>query len=616
MASADCAREVASIVDWLDEEQGPLRDRALVSLSLYEGRRIPSLDPTAYARATDYRTENYERLYMNAARSIVHSVVAKVAGRTKPKCQMIASNADWQTKRKAKKLERFVEAQMSQPQGRYRDTWALCLRAFQDATTAIGRGTLKIFADTEAGRIAVERVLPWEVYTDPRETRSGCRPMNRFQRAYYDRDLLAEKFPEQRDAIWNAKDEDASSGGVARSAVSNVRVYEAWRLPTSEDEPGRHVMAINGVLLASEDWERDEFPFVDVYWAEEFLGDGGTSLVEEVESVNDELNYSAERMREKMRLCSNLIGTYEEGSVDESMLKSNENGIWLPRKPGSTAPDWTHPAGFSAEDLQWLNLHWSKCFEISGVSQASATSRKEPGVTSGIALRTVSALETERFSVQANAYEQMAAVDIPRHMIACARQLYDHDHSFAAHWKGARWLEEIQWRDVDMGDDMYVVQPYSVSGLVNTPPDRLQLAQDFFNAGIIGKDAFARVSQMGGDVEAELQRGNAQSTLIEQYIEQWLEATPEKERDRSFIYRPPIPFMDHAAAIVQVAGAYMQEQHDGAPDWNLNFFLTFMAQCDVEIKKIEAYRAGLTPKAQQAPTALQMGDAPQQQMVQ
>jgi hypothetical protein len=334
-----------------------------------------------------------------------------------------------------------------------------------------------------------------------------------------------------------------------------------------------------------------------------------------VEPINNELNYTAERMREKMRFAANLVGSYEEGTIEETFLKSNENGIWIPRRVGSPPPQWTQPGGFSQEDLAWFNLHWQKCFEVSGASAAAATSQKPEGVTSGVALRTVAAMETERFAVQAGAYELMTAVDLPRHMIACARELYQHDHRFAARWAGSSWLEEIQWRDVDMEDDMYVIQAYPVNGIANTPADRLQLGQDLFNAQIIGKDGFLRIVQMK-DIESELNRTNVQHTLIERYIEQWLDATQESLRDGDFRYYPPIPFMDHASAIVQCAESYMQAQLDGAPEWNLEFFLRFMGQCDTEIKKVEQYRASLQPKAGAPAAPQQMTDMGGQPMVQ
>lgn len=618
MAGEECARNVSSIVEWIDNKQSPMRMRALQSLSMYEGRRIQALDPTAYFGAIPYSLDGYyERMYMNAARMIAHGVIAKIAGRIKPKCQIVASGADWPTKLRAKRLEKFVEAQMMQPQGRYRDGYQLALRAFQDATIALGRGVLKIYADHDAGKVQIERVLPWEVYTDARETRSGARPLNRFQRSFWERDLLAARYPGFEEAIMTAeKAKDPVPYPGHERLADSVPVYEAWRLPFSEDKPGRHVICINGHLLQSDEWERSEFPFVDVYWSEEFLGDGGTSLVEEIAPSVDEINYTAERMREQMKLGSNLYGSYEEGSVDPELLRSNDNAIWIPRKPGTGAPTFEVPAGFGPATLQWLELNWSKCFQLSGASEAATTSRKEPGVTSGVALRTVAAIETERFSVQASSYEQMCGVDMPRHIIACTRELYEEDPEFFVRWPGKSWLEDIRWEDCDLEEDMYVIQPYAVSGVVNTPEDRLQLGQDLYNGGIIGKDAFLRIIELK-DVESEIQRSDTQYSLIEKYIEQWRNATPEDQASGKFRYRAPIPFMNHAAAIVQVANAYMSAELDGCPDWNLSFFVDFMKDCDAQIQKVSAQQAQLTANraAQPAPLTQDTGQAPGQQAV-
>jgi hypothetical protein len=597
MSSDMCAQEVAALVEWIDRDQAPRRQRALDTISLYEGRRINALDPAAYGSAIPYAGQDYERLYMNAGRMIVHGIVAKVAGRLKPKCQMIASGADWPTKLRAKRLEKFVEAQMSQAQGRYRDTWSLALRAFQDACIAIGRGTLKVFADHDEGKVTVERVLPWETFTDARETRSGARPYNRFQRSYWQRDTLVARWPEFADQIMTAEaTQDFNHAPGARRNAESVPVYEAWRLPFGEKKPGRHVICIKGCVLESDEWLRDEFPFVDVYWTEEFLGDGGTSLLEEIQPSVDEINYTAERMREMEKLAGNVYGSYEEGTVDPELLKLNENGIWIPRQAGSPPPTFTIPTGFGPSTIQWFELNWSKCFQLSGASEASTTSRKEPGVTSGVALRTVAAIETERFSVQANAYEHMCGVDIPRHIIACTRELAEKDPKFSARWPGKNFLEEIPWKEADLDEDMYVIQPAAVGGVVNTPQDRLQLGQDLFNAGIIGRDAFLRVIEFK-DVESEIQRQGTQYSLVERYIEQWRNATPESQEDGTFRYRAPIPFMNHAAAIVQVAEAYMAAELDGAPDFNLHFFVDFMRDCDAQIQKVAAQNAALQAQA-------------------
>src|SRR6185436_17581858 len=82
---------------------------------------------------------------------------------------------------------------------------------------------------------------------------------------------------------------------------------------------------------------------------------------------------------------------------------------------------------------------------------------------------------------------------------------------------------------------------------------------------------------------------------VEQYIEQWLDAEPEDEEDGSFRYRPPVPFMNHAEAIVQCATGYLQAELDGCPDWNLQWFTNFITQCDSLIQKATAQQAANAP---------------------
>jgi hypothetical protein len=48
---------------------------------------------------------------------------------------------------------------------------------------------------------------------------------------------------------------------------------------------------------------------------------------------------------------------------------------------------------------------------------------------------------------------------------------------------GARFLETINWRDVRLEDDQYVMQCFPVSSLPNDPAGRLQTVQEYVQAG-------------------------------------------------------------------------------------------------------------------------------------
>lgn len=569
-------RAVAGICDWLWDDQAALRNRMLNQLRWYEGVSIPSLDASAYLQRGQLRTgPEGQPVHWNTPRALVSSVVAKIAGRQRPKPSIVCTDADWATKRRAKRLERFAEATLHQPQGNYRDSWELATRVFLDCCV-FGLGAIHVFADLVGERIAAERVLPWELLVDPLEATNG-QPLNKFHRYRYDKDRLIAEFPQARDAIHTAKDDEPKQWGRGLRIARACTVYEAWRLPLGPKDKGRHSICIDKKTLHSEEWTRDEFPFEIIRWSPHLLGYGATSLIEEAEPTADEMNFAVERAREGERKLAAGYLVYEENSVPDEVLKDTKIGMLVPVKPGATKlPEVIQPNGYSESTLQWMKLHYEKSFELTGVSQMGATSRKEPGLTAAVALRAVASMETERFSLAYTAFEQAVAVGLTRHNIACAREVAAATKNFRMRWPGAGFMREVSWEDADLEDKKYVLQGEAVAGIANTPADRLQLGQDLFNSGIISADSFVRIIQLGKDVEAELRGRSIQREVLERFIEKTLDATPEDEEEGRYEFRGPLPFMKLGDAILQIGDAYMQAELDGAPAWNLTQFTTFI----------------------------------------
>lgn len=592
----DQAQAITSIADWLWRDQEPVRKRMLKQLRWYEGVGIPSLDASAYMHRTSLRTgENADEVHWNTPRAIVQSVTAKIAGRQRPKPSLVVTDADWATKRRAKRLERFAEATLHQPQGQYRDSWDLSTQAFLDCCVW-GMGVVHTYADLVNERIARDRKLPWELLVDPIEAESG-NPLNMFDRFRYDKDRLIAQFPKYADAIERAKDDEPAKWGTGLRIARACTVYKAYRLPLGDKDKGRFTICINGQTLHSEEWKREEFPYMIFRWSRHLLGFLATSLVEESEPMADELNFTIERMREGERKLAAGAIEYEDGSIDEEKLKDTKIGMLIPRKPGAAPSTFHQPQGYSESTLQWLKLNYDKSFEIVGVSQMSATSRKEQGVTAGIALRTIAAMETERFSLAYTMFEQGVAVDLTRHTIACAREVAAKTDNFQVSWPGAGFLRDISWNDADLEDKQYTIQTESVAGIANTPADRLQLAQDLYNAGVLTPDQFVRVIQFGKDIDGELRGRNIQRELIERNIEQWLDGTPEDEENGKFQYHGPLPFMKLGDAVLQVGDAYMQAELDGAPAWNLQHFTNYITDAGERLMK-QAMPPGPPPPPQ------------------
>ncbi len=605
------AAAVVATVDAIERDQGERRASALRNLSIYEGRRLEGLFPSAYYTSAEMTGDECEKRRLRLARSLVNTAFAKVAGKQKPKAQFMTTDADWSTKRRAKRMERVCEAVWSQRQGNCRDGWEVARLAFRDCEIG-DMGVLKFWTDLQERKIVIDRVLWWELLVDPQEARYGM-PLNWFHVYAYDRYKLISRFPWARDAIMaapgiNEETTGANAYGFGNEIARMVKVREAWRLALSKDEPGIHSIIVGEVDLAKgEDYTRTFPPFETMSWEPWVMGLGGASLVDNVADIDDELNAGTERRSTAERLCSNGVTFYRENSVDARDLADNRIGISIAVKQGQEMPVYHAPEAVSQGSVQWVQQLQQWGSDMSGVSSHAATGTTDKGVTAGIAMRTQENIASERFAIPWQTFENMVAIGGARQIIACMRELAEDDPDFSVKWPGASVLKEVKWSEADLEDDQYHVQVAAVSGLVNTPADRLQLASELYDRGILSQDAFMRVIQ-AKDIDSELERTNTQYQLVDRYIEDWLEATPEAEDNGTFRYRPPIKWMQLPESIVQVGRAYLNAELDNAPEYNLEFFLRWMDEADAKIQQLEEQRRAVE-QAQQAQQQAQMQQA-------
>lgn len=604
--------EVVSIVRWLRDNDSGRLARCVEDLSLYEGCRLPGLSPAAYLRAATYDSDEYKKLRWNIPRSLVHTVQAKLAGKNKPKVQFVTSAASWQQRRRAYHLDRFAEAQMHLRQGQYGNIWELAALVLLHSLD-LGDGFAYVYADDIEQQVAVEPIFPWQLFVDPNDAAQG-RPQCLFLSRPFDRDKLASEYQGDERALAAIKSApsisqtkgtgmtqsgDAFFKGGVRSA-EQIEVIDAWSLPTGKDDKGKptggwHLRCVDGKGLERVPWVRNEFPFARLRWAPQIQGYWSQSLVGEVRPISDEINAIVQRLSDCVRLTQKGVWLIPNDCVKEGDLEGNDDCVNVHYDAVAGKPEFMSPSPFDQATIEWLRMNIEQCYGLPGVSQMSAQARKDPGVDAAIAMRTIQDVETERLGTQQNGYE-LFFVDIARHMIACTRELAEKNPGYSVRWPGESFLKEIKWKDVDLPEDQYIMRPYPVSGMKNTPTDRLQLAQDMFGAGIFSPTALEQSVLYLNSKDHLSGGGDKQEKLIERYIESWLDATPETLESGEFKFRSPFPYLKLPAAMLQVAEAYVDAQLDDAPDFNLDFFLRWIEQADTTLQERTARQA----QAQQA----------------
>jgi hypothetical protein len=136
-------------------------------------------------------------------------------------------------------------------------------------------------------------------------------------------------------------------------------------------------------------------------------------------------------------------------------------------------------------DRESLREAYPENFEKIGISRLSAQALKPAGLESAVALREYNDMETQRFAIQAQAYERMY-LDAAHLMLAWSKEMHKSGSSPKVHWR--RDEEQIDWSKVDLEDVPYTLDLDAASSLSRTPAGRTQTVIEWMQAGIVNMD--------------------------------------------------------------------------------------------------------------------------------
>jgi hypothetical protein len=573
----ECAQELVAVARALWAEQGQARrERWLTCWSMYEDRRISD------EAMTDPRILGTR---YNVLASVIDTAVSEIASRQRPKPTFVTSGADWRTKRKARKLDKFVEAHLHQPQGaRYADMWELAEDLFRDAAvTGVGMG--KLIIDEHQERVRVERVPAYEILVDANDAAGGD---PRTWIHVYEMDAHAAEAafaPSGRssgDSAIRAKLEQSGPDMLRRKAATvsgrvsrQVTIVEAWHLSSDPDVPGRHVYACAGGMLWSEEWTWRVPPLLPMVWRRDPFGVWGVGLVETMGTQYERVNELADRLHRRYDLCAQKRTYYVPGMVQESQLEKSDGEVLIPVTDMSQVPREVQTPPVTPAEAMAVEDEIRRFYEISGVSQMSAQARKDPGVTSGIALQTLGDQKSVRFLPKSRAHELWFS-SFGKLSVLGTRELARAKPGLIARWPGKHFVEEIRWSEVDLDEDMYEVRVTPTSALSRDPAQRLDVIQQLVSMQLLPPEKFLDLIGLP-DLESALSMTTAEAQYVERLIDRYLDAEDDDELEELGGYQPADPHMRNpTAALVAVADAYFAAICDDAPEYPLKTMRQYM----------------------------------------
>lgn len=554
--------KVRATAKFIRQKDGGREEADLIFMRLYGNQDFVGGGPTNY-----HSIRTKKRLTLNVIKAVVDTVVARIS-KQKPKAKFLTSAGNYSLRRRAKLLERFVDAQFY-----LTGFHQVAPRAFLDACV-FGTGAVKVYR--EGTRVKAERVFPSEILVDYAEGLYK-EPQQIFQRKYVNRDLLMEKFPEHADIIRFAPAPDDTEFVQYDSTADQVEVIEAWRLPTVPGaKDGKHCICIDGATLFEGRWEYDYFPFVFIRWTDRLRGFWGMGIAEELLGIQVEINILLQKIQKAYHLMAVPQVFVEASTKVKAAHLNNEVGAIIPY---TGTPPIVRPAStFSPEYYTHLWNLFNKAFEIEGVTIGTATGEIPRGLETGAAVREWSDVGTERFIPHSRDYEEMH-LQVARMIVDLGREIAKEnpDWSVVAQ-RDRNTISEVKWSEVSMEEDAYVLKVWASSSLPSHPSGRFAAIEEMLNIGMLDM-ATAKQLLDFPDLDRDMELDRAASDNIDRVIEQMLDEGH---------YEGPEPYQDLNLTLKKVQDAYNKAMVDGVPEDRCELLRQYMAATHELIQRAEA----------------------------
>lgn len=521
-----------------------------------------------------------KKLTFNVVKACIDTACAKISvNKTRP--LFLTTKGSWKQQNRAKKLTQYMDGLFFQNK-----VYELGREVFRDACI-FGTGALKIIE--RDGQVAYERTFIDEIVVDDMDGRLG-KPRQMHQVMLIHREKLKEMFKgsQNQAAIEIA---DAENRPNKAGVSDQIEVIESWHLPSGKDaKDGRHTICIKNFTLLDETWKHDFFPFCFMRWSKPILGFYGEGLASELIGIQLEVNMLLLRIKEAQELMAIPRIFVEEGSsVNTAHITDEVGGIIKYRGTKPEAMTWT---AMNPEIYNHLEYLWKKGFEVTGISQLSASSKKPAGLDSGVALREYQDIETERFSVVGEGWQQFF-LDITEITIPLQRELAEEDPKLSVNVKGRKFMETIKWKEVDLDDDKFVMQVFPTNFLPKTPEGKLQFTQELIQSGFIDPDWGLELLDFP-DLDGFFSLKTAAIDDIKEIIDRIVE-----DED----YTPPEEYMNLQLAVSIGQAAYLRAKTDGTSDTSKELLQRFIDDSQDLIKQLTPPAPPMAPPAPPALSA-------------
>lgn len=517
-----------------------------------------------------------EPITYNIVRVCVDTLQSKITLH-KPTPKLLTSQGSESLQEAAKDAEKFIGGVFYE-----NDIYEKAKRAFRDACL-YGMGILKVFESNM--RVKAICVHPSRIVIDNQAALTS-EPAFLGHYEHMDKDSLMDMFPDKKDVIEKASQDVVGHGST--HPRKQVKVFEGYKKKIG-DKVGRHVIAVDSGALLDEEYHRECFPYVVLRYQDDVLGWYGIGVAEQLRGIQEEMNTITRKVQSNFNLLSVPYILKHRGSqIHDEHIANNEEAR-IVEWSGNQPPEIVTPPAVHPQTFEYLERLWQKGFEIIGISQLSATSQKQPGLNAAVAIRTHLDVETQRFSILSKRWEALF-VELGKRIIELAQDIcLRNEEGYKVQYPDKQFLGEINFKDLDLQKDQFVLKVHSASALPMSPAGRMERVIEMLNAQMVSPEEARQLIDF-----PDLEKFNRLATAHIDDLEMVFEHMLSKGK-----YIEPLVYQNLEMGIQLGTSYYLRGKLDGISERRLDLVLRWLDEAkEIIDSQIETEAAPAAPQQQ------------------
>lgn len=420
---------------------------------------------------------------MNVTQSCIDTLVSRIT-QNKPKPTYLTTGGNYKQQKLSANLDQFIAGEFYRCKSYEKGGMSL-----RDGCV-FGDGFIKVFEENK--KVMHQRTLTTELFADKDDSWYG-EPRQFVQFKLSDRGVIAAMFPDARLDIAKANKAYVDGSGESSETISDqIILVEGWHRRSSESSlDGRHVIACSAGIILDEPWNKDYFPFVKMSYNPHSVGYFGQGLAEMLMGTQLGIDTILRTISEAM----NVVGVPRVfmDEMSKIMETSINNNIGAIVKFRGNPPIFNTSMSNAPDVYEHLMRLIQFAYQISGISQLTASGVKPAGLNSGEAQREYLQTQDERFNSldqrYTTQYNELAMMTTD-----LANDIYKRDGEYTTVYPGKDGLAELEFPDLDELKDTYVIQCYDESSLPRDPAGRQAKLSEMLASGEITLQTYQRLS--------------------------------------------------------------------------------------------------------------------------